>query len=134
VGLLKNSYERHCERQSLEAISAFASLFLTFLDCFVAIAPRKDNRRHFFNSPVVPNVPGSFNFDTHPNPFYFISIAGWAVYSKKFLFKYTKVFTINSAVKSAVTQTDIYYTSSIRQPIWVPIAPRCFAYRLPLRC
>jgi hypothetical protein len=56
VGVLKNSYERHCERQSLEAISAFASLFLTFLDCFVAIAPRKDNRRHFFNSPAVPHL------------------------------------------------------------------------------
>ena len=32
VGLLKNSYERHYERQSLEAISVFALLFLTFLD------------------------------------------------------------------------------------------------------
>jgi hypothetical protein len=55
-GVLKNSYKHHCERQSLEAISAFSSLFLTFLDCFVAIAPRKDNRRHFFNSPAGPRA------------------------------------------------------------------------------
>jgi hypothetical protein len=49
--LLKNFYERHCERQSLEAISALASLLPIFLDCFVVLAPRKDKRKHIFNPP-----------------------------------------------------------------------------------
>jgi len=54
AGLLKNPYERYCERQRLEAISALALLFLVFLDCFVVLAPRKDNEKNFFNRPAAP--------------------------------------------------------------------------------
>jgi len=64
VGVLKNSYERHCERQSLEAISARLRRVISNLLRLLRSAgggprrtPRKDNRRHFFNSPADPIFP-----------------------------------------------------------------------------
>jgi len=58
-GVLKNSYECHCERQSLEAISDRLRRVISNLFRLLRSAgggpwrtPRKDNRRHFFNSPT----------------------------------------------------------------------------------